>query len=296
MGPAAYLITMVELTPDKIAEIRRLYWEEGCVHVPGMIDANWCDRLEAAFDKVIEASKQPGFDPTTPLRGFVNELQIFDTGGNLRVLNMHHHAPLFDEFVLQHPSVGLLGQVLGAQRLHIYADGAFAKSVPGEGSPTPWHNDSCTYPWWGYETGTLWVALSDVGPEEAPLLTVAGSNRGDGRYRSTFYPADAVIPPYYRPWEELMAQAQDPGADIREWHVKRGDILLIDPRTIHASRPFTENAHGRRLALSIRFLGETMIYRPDSATDSLGRKLGEHPSIHFGCTPPEDLYPVVWRA
>lgn len=275
--------------------IRKTYWEEGCAHVPGMVDADWVKSLTQAFDAVIDASRQPGFDKKTPLRGFLDEIQIYDTGGNLRVLNMHHHAPLFDRFVQEHPATGLLGKVLGVDRLQLYADGAFAKSVPGEGSPTPWHNDTCTYPWWGYETGTVWVALTDIGPEEAPLLTVAGSNRGDGRYVSTFYPEDAVIPPYYRPWEELIAQTTAPDADIREWHVKAGDVLLIDPRTIHSSKPFTEKARGRRLALSIRFLGPTMIYRPDSATDSLGRRLSDHPAIHFGCTPPEEIYPTVWR-
>jgi ectoine hydroxylase-related dioxygenase (phytanoyl-CoA dioxygenase family) len=72
-----------------------------------------------------------------------------------------------------------------------------------------------------------------------------------------------------------------------------GDILLIHPKTIHASLPRIAQYAGQRIALTTRWLGDDVVWQPNRLTIRI-------PSIEStglmkpGAPPPDELFPKVW--
>ena len=91
----------------------------------------------------------------------------------------------------------------------------------------------------------------------------------------------------------LLERAQAPDADIRVWTAKAGDILIIHPKTIHASLPRTGNDGGRRLAFTVRWVGSDVVWEPTPLTTL--SPFDTHPLMERGKPPPETLFPIVWR-
>jgi hypothetical protein len=73
---------------------------------------------------------------------------------------------------------------MGARHVRYWMDASFIKEGSSAESATPWHNDECTFPFRGEMMPSFWVALTDVPMENAPIVTLAGSNRDPWRYHS----------------------------------------------------------------------------------------------------------------
>lgn len=270
------------------------YAAEGCTRVEGVFDEGWVHRLCAAIKRIeakFEVGKIPALVKETPTQ---NPPSIHGSGsGSVQLRNCMYADQALLEWLTDSPAAETVGTIMQASSVRFWMDATFIKRSDDPASATPWHNDVCTFPFTGEHLPSLWVALTDVARDNAPIITLAGSNRDLHRYHSPLSRADVTLPGY-RPWLELTARTVAPDADIRIWEAKAGDILLIHPKTIHASLPRDTGAAGQRIAFTTRWIGSDVVWAPDALSASIPL-LSENPAMVVGAPPPETLFPVRWR-
>lgn len=282
---------MAEVTPRHIAQ----YAEEGCTLVEGAFSPDWVERLLAAVDRCHSALASGAPLAAVGSVGPRNPPSLHRTGaGGVQLRNCMAADRAFLDWINDSPAAEIVGRLTGASHVRFWMDATFVKEGSDPETATPWHNDVCTFPFVGEQQPSLWVALTDVDEDNAPLLTLAGSNRDPFRYHSPLSRQDMTLPGY-RPWAELLARVEAPDADIRVWPARAGDCLLIHPRTIHASRAQAPGRTGRRVAFTTRWLGSDVLWAPDALSVTVAG-LSDHPAMQVGAPPPDSLFPVVWRA
>ncbi len=270
------------------------YRAEGCTHVADAF-GDWVGPLTAAVDRVLAAFAGGAPPPLIADARTQNPPTLHRTGtGGIQLRNCLMADAAFVDWLRASPAAALVGALTGATATRFWMDATFVKTGSDPQAATPWHNDGCTFAFAGEQLPSLWIALTDVAEDNAPLLTLAGSNRDAFRYHSPLSRQDVTLPGT-RPWSDLEARVAAPEADIRVWPVAAGDMLLIHPRTIHASRPRTATATGRRVAFTTRWIGSDAVWAPDALSASIP-KLSENPSMVVGEAPPEAVFPVLWRA
>lgn len=114
------------------------------------------------------------------LRAYVDDLLASVVGADDRrnsySINGYHVAcaRLWD--LVHHPRIlGPVADVLGTRALVCWGTHLFAK-LPGDGKAVPWHQDAVYWPFTPTRTTTVWLAIDDVGPDNAPLRFVPGSH------------------------------------------------------------------------------------------------------------------------
>ena len=275
------------------AEHRRIYEDVGAVRVEGVFDRAFIDRLTAQLDSSIAALRAGSFQRKGAGPVF-RDIEFEDHDGYVRLVNLMPQVPEIARIVLDSPAAETVADLTGATSLRVWLDASFSKEGLAGETATPWHNDECTFSLQGQHLPSFWIALTDVDEDNSPLQTLAGSHRDTQRYYSTFFAAGKPMPPDYRPWNELLERVHAPGADIRTWTAKAGDILLIHPRTIHGAPPRRGAPQGRRLAFTLRWIGSDVVWRPNDLTFGIA-PFDRHPLMRRDAPPPEELFPVVWR-
>lgn len=270
------------------------YEEVGCVRIEGAFDQHWIDKLTTAIERVtgvFRAGDTPEavWDCSVPISP-----TYYQVPGGEQLNGIMACAEEFQDWMMNSPATQLVGELTGADDLRFWVDAVFHKAGCDTRQATPWHNDECTYGYKGTQIPSLWLALTDVSEDNAPLLTLAGSNHDPHRYHSTFAPQDAKRPDDYLPWQHLLDRVAAPEADIRSWPVRAGDALLIHPKTIHGSRARTGSDEGSRLSFSTRWLGSDAVWDPNPLTLPLAN-LPDQNILVRGEAPPESIFPVVWR-
>jgi ectoine hydroxylase-related dioxygenase (phytanoyl-CoA dioxygenase family) len=272
------------------------YQTTGCTRIEGAF-TDWVapllaaiDRIEAGFAGDGSGSGGWGHVPHSPVQ---NPPSRHPSGkGSVQLRNCMPCDPVFARWAAQSPAAAIVGQLMGASHTKLWMDATFIKTGGDPSAATPWHNDVCTFPFTGAHLPSLWIALTDVAEDNAPMLTLAGSNLDDWRYHSPLSRQDIDLPGY-RPWAELEERVAAQDADIRVWPARAGDMLLIHPKTIHASRP--GSAGQRRVAFTTRWIGSDVVWAPD-ALSAVIAPLAAHPAMQPGEAPPEALFPTRWRA
>lgn len=269
------------------------YALEGCTKVDGAF-LDWVGPLSEAIDRV-HAAFRAGAAPAPLVAASQNPPSIHLSGeGGVQLRNCLPCDRGFLDWLERSPAAALVGRLMGAASVRFWMDATFLKEGDDPEAATPWHNDGCTFPFAGEMLPSLWIALTDVSEDNAPMLTLAGSNRDPWRYHSPLSRQDVTLPGY-RPWDELLARVAAPDADIRVWPARAGDMLLIHPKTIHASRPRAAGRPGRRLAFTTRWIGSDVVWAPDALSVHIAG-LSDNPAMVVGRPPPETLFPVRWRA
>jgi hypothetical protein len=120
-------------------------------------------------------------DPAA-LRAYVDwllgEVVGADDRRNSYSVNGYHVAcaTLWD--LVHHPAIlGPVADVLGTTEVVCWGTHLFAK-LPGDGKLVPWHQDAVYWPFTPTRTTTVWLAIDDVGADNAPLRFVPGSHLG----------------------------------------------------------------------------------------------------------------------
>jgi ectoine hydroxylase-related dioxygenase (phytanoyl-CoA dioxygenase family) len=271
------------------------YREEGATLVKGVFSAEWVARLtRAVLDvwAVFDAGQVP---ETLWPRGVQNPPAIGTTiygGVELRNCMPCHEA--FRSWVEQSPAAQVAAELTGATSMRFWMDSTFIKEPQTGEDATPWHTDGCTYPFRGEQIPTMWVPLTDVDDDNAPMLTIAGSHQIPERFHSTLSRQDIALPGY-RPWQDLVDICADPGDRLRVWHARAGDMLLFHPQMIHGSKARKPGVPGRRIGVSTRWIGSDAIWQPDAYAAKIPILL-DNPKLTPGLAPPEDVFAVVWRA
>ncbi|WP_439533710.1 phytanoyl-CoA dioxygenase family protein [Polymorphobacter sp.] len=267
------------------------YAREGCTRVEGAF-LDWVhplttalDRINAAFDAgetPIPAQPSPVQNP--PSRHLTGQ-------GGIQLRNCMPLDPIFADWARTSPAAALVGTLMQADHTALWMDASFIKQGRDPDAATPWHNDVCTFPFTGNHLPSLWIALTDVAEDNAPMLTLTGSNHDPHRYHSPLSRQDITLPGY-RPWSELEARTAAPNAPIRTWPARAGDALLIHPKTIHASLPRTTTHPGRRIAFTTRWIGSDVIWNPDALSAPIPHLASR---LTPGAPPPESLFPILWQ-
>lgn len=151
--------------------------------------------------------------------------------------------------LVSHPEIGrLAAEITGAKMIQawwvqlLYKPQVSASVKPVVG----WHQDRTYWGPWTPDSDlfTIWVALSDVGPESGPMRFVLGSHEWGLQSESDFF------------GEDLDGQA----ARMRDGHVWRevpailpaGGFSIHHCETLHASGPNFEDAPRRSFAIHAR--------------------------------------------
>lgn len=278
------------------------YREEGATVVRGAFAA-WVPRLIAAHDRLqarLEAVAKVG--PNGALFGKIEHadgfppLTLSASKGHFGIRNAVFADPDFHAWMLESPAADIIGQVIGATRLQFWWDQSFCKTAdaPPEAA-TAWHTDSGSFSFVGDMLPSFWMAGTDVGWNNAPLITVAGSHRDKRWFRPVFGKDDVnPLPENYAERSEIMRVVDDPKTTIRVWTVEAGDCLIIHPYTYHASLPPGEKA-GRRIGLTSRWLGDDIRWKLRSMTFTYPDDK-RFANIEQDKPAPEDGFPIVWRA
>ena len=269
------------------------YEEVGCVRIEGVFSDYWVDKVRTGADRVLkhfQAGRTP--EPAFQHPGNLNPT-FYEQPGSVQMNGIAGCAEEFREWIEQSPAAETVAALTGANHVSFWVDAFFLKEGDPEGQGTPWHNDECTYGFEGEQIPSLWMALTDVDDNNAPLMTLAGSNHDPWRYHSPFSPQDVERPAGFRPWQELLDRVAEDNADIQVWPVNAGDALVIHPKTIHGSGVRRPGARSPvRAAYSSRWLGSDAVWRPNP----LSLLLPNIPDgvLTEGEPPPEQYFPRVW--
>ncbi len=267
------------------------YNDIGVAQVPGAMPQKWVNDMIKVLDDAL-TSKRDGTNEFGPLEG-QPDIQFEDHDGYVRMVNFYCRLPEMRTLVEESDCAHIVADVIGSNSMQPWTDGTFIKEGKDGATATPWHNDECLFPLRGHHSPSMWIALTDVDMTNAPLQTLAGSNKDPHRYVSSWALEGAEAPPNFHPWDELLERVKAPDADIRVWEAKAGDMLIIHPKTIHASLPRTAGQDGRRVGFSLRWIGSDIRYEYNPTAKR--SPFQEHPDIKEGEPLPESIIPVIWR-
>jgi phytanoyl-CoA hydroxylase len=127
---------------------------------------------------------------------------------------------------------------------------------PRNGKGVEWHQDGAFWPLEPMNVVTLWLALSDSGPDNGCLRVLPGSHRSELERMKRSDPASVLR-------HRIDADVDETNAV--DLVMRPGDVEVHHPNIVHSSAP---NRSDRwRRALTIRYIPtSTRITRPDEAS------------------------------
>jgi hypothetical protein len=292
-----------DVTQDQIEAYRR----DGAVHIPGVLDRDWVDRLLKAWRRQQEAMArgvpiyqlpQAYLDRDPQLReevAYLNDADATKDGdplGITRCKYMHLWDDDFRALVFESPVAEMVGRVIQSNSVRFYWDQIFAK-VPG-GGPTYWHTDYPGWPVRGNHLPSFWIALTPIRRNLNSLEYIAGTHLTETLPWPRTWNAKRVPRPADRPdfidWE---AHRGDPKIRFLSWDMEPGDAVVIHPKVYHGGGA---NLHPteHRIALTTRWFGDDIVWDPrPEAVNSPGMPLS---SMVPGAQPSDDaVFPLIWQ-
>jgi len=228
--PAAAL-----LTPQQVASFR----DQGYLVVDtpqlGAAEVSWCASI---LNRLIDegAGRRDG-------RNFDLVANVGrNSGRSLQLLRPSFYAPQLRELSCRGTALAWARQLIGPNA-EFAGDQAILKPSL-DGAPTPWHQDEAfRSPGFDYHEISIWIALTDVTAESAPMAYVPGSHRGEvlphrlaggGRLANTIE----------------VAEGFDPTTPVAH-PIPAGAMIIHHCRTIHGA---PSNVSGKpRLAYVLSF-------------------------------------------
>ena len=271
--------------PDLSAEQQARFQRDGVIRVPHAIDRTWVDRMLGVADAL--AKEAPGVYAADT--GKPGDTQDRSYDGRYR----WRHDPDIRAYAFETHLGRLAGQAMGSHEVRFYFDHIFIKERKTS-TATPWHQDIPYWPFAGQDVCSAWVALTANDVDSSALEFVRGSHRWGARYRPrTFIDTEAA-------WIGTSDDAECPdveGAraeyDIVSFDVEPGDALLFSAHILHGARG-NQSPTDRRVAISLRFLGDDATWDPRPGTDPIVTQ--EHVTVQPGELARDDeMFPVVYR-
>ncbi len=272
------------------------YNRDGCVHIPGAFAGYWQERLREATDGIIKEHRaKKGKEPEVSFDEDVEDVIVVERyAGRIGFRQAVDYNPDFQDWARESCAAELVAKVIGSSTLRYLMDTTFVKERSDVDTATPVHHDIAVYCFKGNQVPSLWVALSDVGEDNAPLMTVLGSHKWqDVMYRPPTDSNEQPLIPGYKERSEIEARIEAEGAEWKTWPCKAGDALVIHPYTLHASHP-KRSEGGMRIGFSSRWMGDDVKWAPNDFSPTYHVK--DRDILKEGDPPPENQYPVVWHA
>ena len=224
-------------TTEEIAAYRQ--------HLGRVVEAN-SDERHAMEQKVAGAGKN---------WKFVNNLWTLDAAAR--------------RFVLSRRLGRLAADLMQVEAVRLFRDQSYFKGP--DGANTPWHQDAYFMPLDSEKILTMWIPLTAITPDLAPMNYVTGSNRAG--YMGTSNGDDAAMDRFEDEVRAKGFQVFNYGSfDI-------GDVAVHSAWTLHSSRSNTSPLMREAVVI---------VYFAD------GARLAEDPALPPG-TPPQEFYARLIR-
>lgn len=251
------LVGTHELAPADVASFER----DGHVRVEGVFTAHEIAAYRTHLARVVAEHAHDTHAMEQKVAGanknwmFVNNLWGLDEAARRFVLS---------------PRLGrLAADLLAVDAVRLFRDQSYFKG-PG-GANTPWHQDAYFMPLDTEKVLTLWIPLTDITPELAPMSYVTGSHKAG--YMGTSNGDDEAMDAYERDLEARGFRLHNYGT------FKAGDLACHSAWTLHSSR--TNTAPLMREALVIVYFAD-------------GARLVDAPPLSAGA-PPQEFYARMIR-
>ncbi len=201
--------------------------------------------------------------------------------------------PAMERFIRESPGAEIAAELTDSDTIRLYHDHVLVKE-PGTKQRTPWHQDQPYYNVEGVRNASMWFPVDPVA-RSATLEFIAGSHRGPWYMPRTFLDDQAKWFP-----DGSLAELPDFAADnatdpcrwrVLGWELEPGDAVFFNMLTVHGSGGVS--GPNRRRVLSVRYLGDDMVYAPRRWTTSPPFD-GLDAQIPDGAPMDHPLFPVLW--
>jgi ectoine hydroxylase-related dioxygenase (phytanoyl-CoA dioxygenase family) len=271
----------VSVTPDMISDYER----DGVALVKQPFNTEWVDGIREAVERNLAQYEKTGSANCT----------ITAAEGRARVFNSVMNEPFVRRWAIESPVAEICARVIASETARYYFDVTFCKMGGGEigrNSRTGYHIDVSAFGFKGRQMPSFWLALTDVTPDDGPLVTALGSHKKmNSFYRPVYTPAPLI--PGYKDLSEIYSFLDEHKFETKSWPMSKGDVLVLHPYMAHASVPM-KRPDGRRFGLSTRWMGDDVRWRPNVYSE--GEAMAHPHPLADGARPPEDWYPVMWDA
>lgn len=284
---------------DELAEYAAFYEEHGVVRLPGLIEPEWVEKILATIDEVAKLADEP--------RKPGEDLSFGRADGRMTIRYMWREIPAIRDFMLRRDLAEPIARIIDSKTLRFWFDLTFIhqKSQEGKTGPgTAWHHDCSSFDFKGMKLASLWMAMTTCDAERSRLLFIDKSHKTvPGFYRapSAVYHSAATKGKGEREkdgfldcpdYDQLVASGQE---KILTWDCEPGDAIILHPYTVHGAKGNVGSAaHGRRVAITTRWLGDDVRYLPTpyiNNNPAPGLAAADFP---LGALPKGDYFPLVW--
>jgi phytanoyl-CoA hydroxylase len=261
--------------PD--SPIRREFWRQGFVCVPGVFQEPECRSLAELVERVVDEqaavlrSENPALLGTPGRHGGIPigdstlraTVEVGEDGSSswelTRPTRWYPEYPRFRETALDSRIAAIASELLGGEAL-VYADQAFLKP-PGKGGPRSLHQDNWYF---GLTTSdvvlTAWIALDDADEENGALRYRPGTHRNGVVPHTNRDEQWTITGEHAGPAEEVIAAA------------KMGTVVFHHGATMHSSGPNVSQR--QRRAYGVHYLRRgARFWRDSNAHLALGALL-----------------------
>lgn len=265
------------ITESEVADYER----DGVVCLRGLFDGDWVERLRGAVNRSLAAPGGRAREATKPGRSGRFHMNVF----------MSRWDADFRALALCSPAAEIAGRLMGARTARFFYDQLFLKE-PQTQEVTHWHHDLPYWPLRGQQIASVWLALTPVDQDTSGVEYIAGSHRWGKFYRAITPDED----PYFTAHQlEVCPDFGTLRDETRHrylaWQLLPGDVVVHHPLTVHGA-PGNGSKTQRRTAISVRYLGEDVVWDPRPAT----LLLPGQPSYPPGAPLTDDeRFPIVWR-
>lgn len=235
-----------DINPDHIERFR----QNGHLKLDAVLTSNEIDTYRPILKDIVQIFKDEQHSMEQRVAGagknwmFVNNLWTLD--------------PVARKFILSSRLAQLAADLMGVDSVRLFRDQSYFKG-PG-GANTPWHQDAYFMPLDTNQILTMWIPLTDITPELAPMDYVTGSHKagfispsnGDDQSMDAF---------------EVDMTSQ--GYEVFNYKtLSAGDIVAHSAWTLHSSRSNT--ADKLREAVVIVFFadGAKIVADPPLTSDA----------------------------
>jgi len=277
---------------EALAEKAAFYEAHGAVKLEGLIEPEWVDKILSTIDEMAANADEPR-DPASAFSYGKAE-------GRMTIRYMWQKTPVVRDFLLRAELAEPIARIIGSKSLRFWFDLTFIHqggNSASAGAGTPWHHDIAAFAFKGEHVPSLWMAMTPSDAQRSRLMFIDGSHKtSPGFYRTPDHvrPADGSSDGYLDvpDFDAMVASGEH---KILTWDCAPGDALIIHPYTVHGAHGNT-GAHGRRVAITTRWLGDDVRFMPTTSFEAAQRRpFIRESNLAMGGRPQGEYFPMVYE-